>query len=412
MPRLQNGDVVIIVGAGSIGLCTAYHLAKQCSEQALHVTIKVLEVFGEPFAGASSTCTGCLHYGFPEPQSPPLLPLGKYSFDLWASEAGDDSFTMATGYRAQSSYGINLGSGQRLDVLPDWVKSEPNWDVDTNVLGARTATVNPIGLGRWLSERCRSMGVEIEVGTEVVDVRLSANNCVQAVTCVKDDETAITIHCTELLLACGAWTPDVFGKLFPSSSLKLQWTTDAGDWASWKNPCPTTESSTAYVSFANLVGDKLEFAGRNDGTIWACGRRNLTADLPAPGHRQDPDERMISDLVSYAQKWVNLNCDCLGSHDHDIQLVAQGRAFRPATKSGLPIFDEFPSVALTERSSSISRVKGSPSGVFICWGHGSYGLTLGMGSGRVMSQLMLGEEPDIDISEFSLEAYRAAALYR
>lgn len=247
------------------------------------------------------------------------------------------------------------------------------------------------------------MGVEIEAGTKIVDVRLSADNRAQAVTCVQDNKATITIDYTELLLACGAWTPDVFGMLFPSSLIKLQGTTDAGDWVSWKNPCPITQSSTAFVSFANLVGDKLEFAGRNDGTIWACGRRNLTADLPAPGHRQEPDEKMIRDLGGYAQKWIKGSCSCLESHNHDIELVAQGRAFRPATKSGLPVFGEVPSINLTESLPGISQVKGSSSGVFICWGHGSYGLTLGMGSGRVISQLMRGEEPDIDISRFNLE---------
>ena len=45
----------------------------------------------------------------------------------------------------------------------------------------------------------------------------------------------------------------------------------------------------------------------------------------------------------------------------------------------------------------------------MCWGHGSYGLTLGMGSGRLMSQLMRGEKPDIDLSLFALNQHCSIA---
>lgn len=136
---MPNESLVVIVGGGCIGLSIAYNLAKRSSGS--NSKIKVIDAFDKPFTAASSACTGCFHYGFPEPQYHPLLPLGKYSFDLWAAEAEKAGFKAATGYRAQSSFGINPGSGQRLDQLPDWVQKDPSWDVDTNVLGTHTATV-------------------------------------------------------------------------------------------------------------------------------------------------------------------------------------------------------------------------------------------------------------------------------
>ncbi|KAH7310595.1 hypothetical protein B0I35DRAFT_481900 [Stachybotrys elegans] len=102
-----------IVGGGCIGLSTAYNLAKRTVGK-----IKVIEAFDKTFAAASSSCTGCFHYGFPEPQTQPLIPLGKYSFDMWAAEAQEDDFVSATGYRAQSSFGADPGTGQRLNRLP------------------------------------------------------------------------------------------------------------------------------------------------------------------------------------------------------------------------------------------------------------------------------------------------------
>ncbi|KAI0868390.1 hypothetical protein GGS24DRAFT_482545 [Hypoxylon argillaceum] len=140
MAGLHAGDVVVIVGAGSIGLCTAYNLAKRSLAESLGIVIKVVDACSTSFAGPSSTCTGCLHYGFPEPQFPAIR-LGKYSFDLWASEADVGSFREATGYRAQSSFGIDPGNGRGLDNLPDWVKKDSNWDVNKDVLGAKSAIV-------------------------------------------------------------------------------------------------------------------------------------------------------------------------------------------------------------------------------------------------------------------------------
>jgi hypothetical protein len=67
--------------------------------------------------------------------------LWKYSFDLWAGKAKEPGFVTATGYRAQSSFGIKRGSGQGLDKLPDWMRRDPSWDVDPLVLGQETATV-------------------------------------------------------------------------------------------------------------------------------------------------------------------------------------------------------------------------------------------------------------------------------
>lgn len=130
----------MIVGGGSTGLSTAYNLAMSYST-ASSVKIIVIDIFEKPFAASSSQCTGCLHYGFPEKETQPLLPLGKYSFDLWAAEAESEEFRNTIGYRAHSFFGVNSGSGRRIELLPDWIQRKPNWDIDEDVLGPNNATV-------------------------------------------------------------------------------------------------------------------------------------------------------------------------------------------------------------------------------------------------------------------------------
>lgn len=271
---------------------------------------------------------------------------------------------------------------------------------------------SPIGLGRWLSSQCRELGVNIRTGLRIKAVELSDGNTVQAVTCSKIDEgsseqSPLRIECGRVLLACGPWTPKVFGTLFPSSPIRLRWVTNAGDWILCKNPCMKTQSTVGFVSFAPLLGEKIEFAARNDGTVWACGRRNIDADLPSPDLLGEPDEKLINELIDHARGWLNWNCTCdLAAETHhtarEFQLVGQGRAFRPATESGLPTISGVSASGLTDANGTADPAS-NPSGVFVCWGHGSYGLTLGMGSGRLISQLMLGEETDIDVSLFSLD---------
>ncbi|KAF5243374.1 hypothetical protein FANTH_8196 [Fusarium anthophilum] len=339
---MEDNNAIVVIGAGCIGLCTVYQLSKSFEDQDRQPKIIVVEAGDGPFAAASSACTGCFHYHFLGPTGKVLAPLGQYSFDLWAQEAQNADFRLATGYCANSSYGICRGDGKGLDKLPNWIKTKTGWDIDDQVLGNNTATV-------------------------------------------------------QLLLASGPWTPTLYKKLFPSAPFHLQRTTNAGDWIIFQYPCLARPESTAFVSFEPLTGKKFEFAGRNDGTIWACGRRNFDAMLPSPDRPDEPDERLIKELRACASKWLNRDCTSLGEHSEDVQVLSKGRAFRPATRSGLPVMSEVKSSDVTADAASF------PTGIFVCWGHGSWDLTLGMGSGRVMSQLMRGKEPDIDLSPFSLE---------
>lgn len=61
MTKTHSQNVVVILGGRIIGLPTAYNLAKRPGTD---IKIKIVEAFGKTFTAASSTCTGCIHYGF------------------------------------------------------------------------------------------------------------------------------------------------------------------------------------------------------------------------------------------------------------------------------------------------------------------------------------------------------------
>lgn len=69
------------------------------------------------------------------------------------------------------------------------------------------------------------------------------------------------LNCNKLVLATGPWTPAVFKRLFPGSSVKFEPVISAGEWFVFENP-ETHSSVIAATYFDDIVGEKLEFAGR------------------------------------------------------------------------------------------------------------------------------------------------------
>jgi glycine/D-amino acid oxidase-like deaminating enzyme len=258
---------------------------------------------------------------------------------------------------------------------------------------------NPAGIGKWLERECTAMGVEIRTSTAAVATILSDCGAMKGVqrASAKSGNSYI-LPCQKLVLTAGPWTPSQVKTLFPGSTLDLKPSTNAGDWIIFQNKNPVETKTTAVVFFDDIVHEKLEYAGRNDGSIWVCGRRNHVAALPPPGIEDRPDDIVISDLIDYSHRFIRQGGNADSEKSPGLAVIAKGRAFRPSTVSGLPFISGIPSKYLLSSRESHSI----PSGVFICYGHGSYGITLGMGSGQLIAQLVRGQKPDIDISRFTI----------
>lgn len=139
--RQPPDETIVIVGAGSIGLSTAYNLALSARDAAKSRNIIVLDSTSNPFGATSGTCTGCLHYEFREPEGDRLVELGQYSFELWEALSTDEKFRSAVGYRDHSFFEINPGTGQGLNELPDWFRTDSAWKIDDKVLHSPSAMV-------------------------------------------------------------------------------------------------------------------------------------------------------------------------------------------------------------------------------------------------------------------------------
>ena len=145
------------------------------------------------------------------------------------------------------------------------------------------------------------------------------------------------------------------------------------------------------------MGEKLEFAGRNDHTIWATGERSHIGAVPKVGQTPEPDQASLKKLHANATVFLKHG----QGNDCELRVLSQGRSYRPTTQSGLPIIAGVPAGRLAA-GSPVWPLKAVRKSVYVNFGHGSHGLLLGMGSGKLMSQMLLGEKTDIDVSKMGL----------
>jgi len=264
---------------------------------------------------------------------------------------------------------------------------------------------NPIAFGEWLKSHCEALGIKIETSADLRSVQSSEHGTIKSIRYHSKLRGDVEIMVKNLVLATGPWTEELFTRLFPGTQVSLEFSPIAGDYVIFRNPCNITENSLSAVFLDSIVGHKLEFSARNDDTIWVCAQVNKSARLTDPRMSLGPDPEMIDELLNYTKRFVNLTEPQNEKHVDAIDVINMGRSFRPSRHSVLPVIAAVPRTKL-HRDLLADGHADKVSGIFICSGHGSYGIALAMGSARLMAQLILGQHPDIDISDFGLHHTR------
>lgn len=156
---------------------------------------------------------------------------------------------------------------------------------------------------------------------------LSSSNRLLSLDLASDSEKRTTVRLDNLVLAAGPWTPALFKTLFPRSSIDLEPVIDAGDWFVFENPEPMSAKTIGAVYLDEIVGERLEFAGRNDHTIWATGKRSHVGAVPKVGQTPEPDQASLDKLHADAETFLKHG----QGDDCDSHVLSQGRSYRPTT---------------------------------------------------------------------------------
>ena len=123
--KSSTGDsiTVVIIGAGVIGLCTAYHIAKSLYDSDSLYKVIVVEASSKVFSAASSTNTGILtHTGL----GGDLDPLAQYSYNLWESTARQNpQFVKKCGFREGRNLTLKKNTSEGHDLIPEWIQNQP-----------------------------------------------------------------------------------------------------------------------------------------------------------------------------------------------------------------------------------------------------------------------------------------------
>lgn len=192
-----------------------------------------------------------------------------------------------------------------------------------------------------------------------------------------------------MLFAAGAWTPQVFSSLFNRATVKIPVAPLGGHSLVVRNPSVVADEPchAVYCSFETL---SPELYARPNGVIYLAGVNSPEIPLPELATGAKPLDEPLEELKQLARRVIRTD-------GAELEVVRAGLCFRPVTPRGVPIITR-----ISDRQLGVATRPGADGGVFVAVGHGPWGISLSLGTGAVMADLMQGRELRADISGLGL----------
>jgi glycine/D-amino acid oxidase-like deaminating enzyme len=115
--------------------------------------------------------------------------------------------------------------------------------------------------------------------------------------------------------------------------------------------------------------------------------------LPALATESKIDDNAVKQLQKTSKRLLGLPGDV-----DDLEVIKKGLCFRPVTNRGTPILGRIPDKVL----GGISTKGSGDGGVFIAAGHGPWGISMSLGTGKVMAEIVMGLETSADVRGLEL----------
>lgn len=280
---------------------------------------------------------------------------------------------------------------------------------------------DPLRLCRFLHAKCVERGVYVHLAAHAVSLvtGASASNLVTGIQIEDLNKiSSSTIPCTSIVFAAGAWTQRAFSSLFPASTLDIHVSSLSGYSLLLRSPRHTMtheqekyegKSHAVFTTHPRACGFSPEIFSRAGAEIYIAGLNS--SDIPLPEFATDT-RNLIEKEKTALVRWTavalmggynpnpstgsdtSTEPSVLNDNIDDLEIVREGLCFRPWTASGLPIVSRVPSSMLD----TSNRMKEVGDGVFVATGHGPWGITLSLGTGKVVAEMISGLHLSANIS--------------
>ncbi|KAF2687043.1 FAD dependent oxidoreductase-like protein superfamily [Lentithecium fluviatile CBS 122367] len=411
-----SGDTVIL-GAGIIGLSTAYYLSQ--SGKTKPESIHLVDSSPQLFYCASGLAGGFLAADWFAPSN---ASLGALSFALHKLLAEKYDGRNTWGFSLSTSLSLSHDSeaavgGSGEDWLeqgtsraqatgakgpgkdgfgPRWLKRGDEGSLEAISREGTVGQIDPLRFCQWLLARCLERGVKLHQPARAISVSRDENNQLNGVR-ISNDGAETELPCTRLLIAAGAWTPRVFSTLFPKSKARIPVASLAGHSLLIRNPFHNPAEADKEPCHAVFATDSLGFSpewfSRVGGELYLAGLNTTMMPLPELA----TDVMVVDEAM---QKMKQCAAEMIGTVDgKPMEVLREALCFRPVSSSGRPLVCRVPDEKL---AGGIKTRGGGEGGVFLAAGHGAWGISQAPGTGLVMAELIEGRQPSANLSALVL----------
>jgi glycine/D-amino acid oxidase-like deaminating enzyme len=419
-----------IIGAGIIGVSTAYYLSQLPQYTAQpndpNNRIYLLDASPELFTSASGFAARFLAKDW---FSPAAAALGALSFDLHRQLASEFNGRERWGYSLSSSISpLHNQHGERGDEwlytgepratvaprdgdgeeeeisgAPTWLKRTQIQGVETLSTGETTAQIDPQRLCKFLLEASLSRGVHLHHPVKPLAVITTASTGHITGLKVQSSQNGeiVSLPCNRLVIAAGAWSGRVFKTLFPSALDTLPVSSLAGHSLLVRSPQWTAEGKEeggggchAVFTVDEAEGFSPELFSRlgpSGAEIYIAGLNHSASQLPLPDLPADavPRDADLDSIQRVANKLVS-----------ESRTVRKALCFRPIiTNRSTPIVARISDRRLGKGILTEGGAEGEAGGVFVATGHGPWGISMSLGTGKVVAEMVSGRKTSVNVSK-------------
>lgn len=285
---MTQGPHVCIVGAGIMGICTAFYLAKSRECQSITIVEE-----GEPASGASGKAGGFLARDWHGPPTSVCIlrsketgmltssyqSVGILSYKLHEELADELNGKERYGYRDTPtiSFVIQEGHNQPPHVLEtepsfSWLSKENMAELEYSGRTKSTAQVHPYQFCHTLLEESKQMGVSVIQARATALETVGKEYSELHYTLSKSGEKG-SVRADKFVLAAGPWTGKLLKSLF-NTELPIHELPGHSMIIETRRPLPALAGFGTAKDYKGFATQTPEFFTRPDGTIYVAGENS------------------------------------------------------------------------------------------------------------------------------------------